>query len=58
MKKMMTIEDIANAYMDLFASTGRLYYFMMYRSLCNLAKDAYDAVEISEEKIEEDNLTL
>lgn len=58
MKKMMTIEDIANAYMDLFASTGRPYYFMMYRSLCNLAKDAYNAVEISEEKIEENNLTL
>ena len=58
MKKMKTIEEIADTYMVLFASTGRPYYFMMYRSLCNLAKDAYNAVEISDEKIEEDNLTL
>lgn len=58
MKKMKTIEEIADTYMDLFASTGRPCFFMMYRSLCNLAKDAYNAVEISEEKIEEDNLTL
>ena len=58
MKKMKTIEEIADTYRGLFASTGRLYYFIMYRSLCNLAKDAYNAVEISEEKIEENNLTL
>ncbi len=57
MKKMMTIEDIANAYMDLFASTGRPYYFMMYRSLSNLADNTYD-VEINEEKTEEDTFTL
>lgn len=57
MKKMMTIEDIANAYMDLFASTGRPYYFMMYRSLSNLADNTYD-VEINKEKTEEDAFTL
>ena len=58
MNKKMTIEELANAYMDRFAETGLPYYFMIYRSLCNLAKDAYNAVEISEEKIEGDNLTL
>ncbi len=55
MKNTMTIEEIANGYMTLFANTGMPYYFMMYRSLNKLADDTYN-VELTNEK--EEGLSL
>lgn len=55
MKNTMTIEEIANGYMELFATTGMPYYFMMYRSLNKLADETYN-VEVT--KTEEDAFTL
>ncbi len=38
----MTIEELANAYWNLFVKTGLPYYFMIYRSLNRLAEDVYN----------------
>lgn len=42
MNKKMTIEELANAYWNLFVKTGLPYYFMIYRSLNRLAEDVYN----------------
>ena len=55
MKDTMTIEEIANGYMELFTTTGMPYYFMLYRSLNKLADEKYN-VEVT--KTEEDAFTL
>lgn len=63
MNKKMTIEELANAYMDRFAETGLPYYFMIYRSLKRLAEDAYniektDIKEQVDRKEQNDGYTL
>ena len=53
MKKSMTIEEIANGYMELFANTGKPYYFMMYHSLINLCDNIYNIDELKTNNNEE-----
>ncbi len=59
----MTIEELSNAYWNLFVKTGLPCYFMLCRSLNRLAEDVYniektDIKEQDNRKEQDDGYTL